>query len=225
MGGWWLGDLWNSTNGQVMAISWVFWVIGSIVLHELSHGWAAIRAGDRTPIYTGHMTWNPLVHMGSMSLIMFALVGIAWGAMPVNPSSFRGKYDDAKVSAAGPAMNLAIALVCLPIAAVWLAYQGFGAPDHIYTNFMIFFSLGAALNIGLMLFNLLPIPPLDGSRIVASFFPAYDRLISNQNVGIAVFIIVILVLQRTGSKFYEAGFMVTGRAIAWLAAQIHPVVP
>ena len=88
MTGWWMSDMWQ--NGQsVELVSWVWWVIFSICLHELGHGVAAIWEGDDTPIRTGHMTWNPLVHMGGMSLLIFALVGFAWGLMPVNPGNFR----------------------------------------------------------------------------------------------------------------------------------------
>jgi Zn-dependent protease len=223
--GWWIADWWKQPNGQVIVISWVFWVIGSIILHELSHGWAAIRAGDRTPIYSGHMTWNPLVHMGHMSLITFALFGIAWGAMPVNPSAFRGRYDDAKVAGAGPAMNLAIAIVCLLIAAVWRAFGGFGVPDHVFTNVMIFFTLGTALNIGLMLFNLIPIPPLDGSKIVATFVPSYRRLMDHPHAPIVALIVFLLLFQSVGGKIFSVGFRVTGELVYRLATAIQPGSP
>jgi Zn-dependent protease len=222
---WWVAVRWNQPNGHVIVISWVFWVIGSIILHELSHGWAAIRAGDRTPIYSGHMTWNPLVHMGHMSLITFALLGIAWGAMPVNPSAFRGRYDDAKVAGAGPAMNLAIAIVCLLIAAVWRAFGGFGVPDQVYTNVMIFFTLGTALNIGLMLFNLIPIPPLDGSKIVATFVPSYRRLMDHPHAPIVALIVFLLLFQSVGGKIFSVGFRVTGELVYRLATAIQPGSP
>ena len=77
------------SGGLAAVLGWVFWVIFSICLHELAHGWAAIWQGDRTPRETGHMTMNPMVHMGGASLIVFALVGIAWGLMPTDPSRYR----------------------------------------------------------------------------------------------------------------------------------------
>ncbi len=64
-------------------------VIFSITFHELAHGWAAMSQGDNTPQQTGHLTLNPVVHMGKESLIFLCLMGIAWGQMPVNPSKFR----------------------------------------------------------------------------------------------------------------------------------------
>lgn len=183
MGTWWVADLFE-TN-RVLLVSWVVWVIGSIVLHELAHGWAAIWRGDRTPIELGHMTWNPLVHMGPMSLIVFALVGIAWGMMPVNPSRFRGRYDDALVSAAGPAMNLALAAFALVATVVWVGAAGgywFGTSVDatLYQNMKTFFMAGVMLNLVLAMFNLLPVPPLDGSRILATFHPPYGRVFESE---------------------------------------------
>ena len=69
---WWVHDLYAS--GRIVElVSWIFWVLLSITLHELGHGWMAIREGDRTPIELGRMTMNPLVHMGHFSLLLFAL--------------------------------------------------------------------------------------------------------------------------------------------------------
>ena len=105
----------------------VITVIISIVLHELAHGWAAIWQGDDTPRLQGHMTADPMVHMGGMSLLMLVLVGFAFGAMPVNPHNFRSKYGDALVSAAGPAMNFLLALVSLIALGLWLKMGGLAA--------------------------------------------------------------------------------------------------
>ena len=99
-------------------------VVISIVLHELAHGWAAIWQGDDTPRVMGHMTPDPLVHMGGFSLLMLVLVGLAFGAMPVNPRNFRSKYGDALVSAAGPAMNFLLAFIAQSVLAIWLSTQG-----------------------------------------------------------------------------------------------------
>ncbi len=66
-------------------------LIFSITLHELAHGWAAISQGDDTPQKTGHLTLNPVVHMGWESIIFLCIAGIAWGQMPVNPDKFRSK--------------------------------------------------------------------------------------------------------------------------------------
>lgn len=194
MGGgtWWVTDAWN--DGPIYLGSWVFWVIFSIVMHELAHGWAAIWQGDRTPIYTGHMTWNPLVHMGQTSLILFALFGLAWGAMPVSPSNFRSRYGDAYVSFAGPLMNFALFLVCV---IGWVLWERFGqgmVAQHVYENVTVFLATGTWLNIVLGLFNLLPVPPLDGSRILGDFVPEYNRLWMGERGQIYSLIAFVLVM-------------------------------
>ena len=183
MPGWWVSNLLDQPNGQVLLVSWIFWVIFSICLHELAHGIAAIWLGDRTPIETGHMTWSPLTHMGTNSLIAFAILGIAWGLMPVDPTRIRGRYGDALVAAAGPACNLALCVLAAVGCAVWLRY----VPDTIgpvYENVADFLFYGSMLNLLLMAFNLIPAPPLDGSRIVGSFFPAFNRLFMTEKGGL-----------------------------------------
>ncbi|TVQ59143.1 MAG: site-2 protease family protein [Phycisphaerales bacterium] len=199
---WWVADLFH--NNPTMLFAWAFWVIFSITLHELGHGWAAIRRGDRTPIELGRMTWNPLVHMGGFSLLVFALVGIAWGVMPVNPSRLRGRRAEAYVAAAGPFMNLILAAACIVLAALWSAYAGDGDASEVIMTFLF---TGAMLNVVLMLFNLLPVPPLDGARILADFVPAYGRLFNAQNgqmIALALFVLIFLTAWRFIFPFASA---------------------
>lgn len=188
MDGWWISDLLSNQNinGQVWVVSWAVWVIASICLHELAHGWTAIKLGDDTPIVTGHMTWNPIVHMGPFSLIVFLFIGIAWGLMPINPSRMRGKHAESIVALAGPLMNLLLAIIAVVILVLWVPLsQGeliasVTIPDPLSTNMRTFLYLGAMLNIVLMIFNLLPIPPLDGGRIAMDLVPAYGRMIMSE---------------------------------------------
>ena len=113
MTGWWVHNAFVN-GGAIMLVAWIFWVLFSITLHELAHGWAAIWEGDMTPRELGRMTANPVVHMGGLSLLVFAAIGIAWGMMPVNPSRFRHRrWGDAIVAAAGPVMNILLSIVCL----------------------------------------------------------------------------------------------------------------
>ena len=85
----------------VLSTCLVFSIVVSVVLHELAHGVAAIWQGARTPIELGHMTLNPMVHMGGMSLVAAFVIGMAWGAMPVTPHRFRhGRLGDVLVSLA-----------------------------------------------------------------------------------------------------------------------------
>lgn len=223
---WWVARVWE--QNQVLLIAWVFWVIISIVLHELGHGWAAIRVGDRTPIDSGHMTWNPVVHMGVPSLVVFAFTGLAWGAMPVDPTRFRGRHADAQVAAAGPAMNLGLAVVCHLLLAIWIAAAGgywtdrLVAPDALFENMQTFLRVGGVINVALLLLNVLPAPPLDGSRIVASFVPAVDRLFSQPYAPIIGMIAVVLIMTRAGDELFGAAFTVSEAVTDALLERVAP---
>jgi len=193
VGGWWVGNLANSGE-YVQLVSWIFWVLFSITLHELGHGWAALRQGDRTPEITGHMTWNPWVHMGPVSLLMFALIGIAWGLMPVDPSRFKdGRLGRAKVAAAGPAVNFGLALACSVLLGVALAVGG-SSPSTFLDNVATFLFVGGFLNVALGIFNLIPAPPLDGASILGGLSWRAWQLYQHPNAQMAGFIAVLLLL-------------------------------
>jgi Zn-dependent protease len=143
-------------------------VIFSITLHELAHGWAAMSQGDNTPQQTGHLTLNPVVHMGKESIIFLCLMGIAWGQMPVNPSKFRsGKLGNILVSAAGPLSNLALGILFTVLLKLFNV-SGLLSVEFLY--------LAARINFTLFLFNLLPIPPLDGFHVFSEIFPQLKPL-------------------------------------------------
>lgn len=191
-------------------LSWVFVIVFSIVLHELGHGFAAIWQGDDTPRLMGHMTWDPVVHMGPVSLALVAVFGFGFGAMPVNPSRFRSRYGDAIVSFAGPAMNILIALISLTILGLWMRTSGDMSPAEwgawlgpsdgtaVFLVGRILLLLGF-LNIVLAVLNLMPIPPLDGSNVLMNFSPAYARIArdpNNQMIWTGCFIALFLMAHR-----------------------------
>lgn len=183
-------------------------VVVSIVLHELAHGWMAMYLGDTTPRDSGHMTANPLVHMGTVSIVMLLLVGIAFGAMPVNPSRFRGRYGDALVALAGPAMNALIAIVTTLILALWIRIAGVGS-NHVAENLQYLLTVFGFMNIVLILFNLLPVPPLDGSRVAADLIPAYRSFLATEG---GQFLTLVMFLGL---------FMFSGRVILPMAQHLY----
>ncbi len=156
----------------------VITVVISITLHELAHGWAAIRLGDDTPIRTGHMTGNPLVHMGPFSLVALLMIGIAWGQMPIDPTRMRGKYAEALVAFAGPATNFILGFVALTGLGLWYRFGG-PIDTQLEENIEILLNAFGGINILLGVFNLMPVPPLDGSHILANFSRGYARFISD----------------------------------------------
>ena len=179
-------------------------VVISIVLHELAHGWAAIWQGDDTPRTAGHMTPDPMVHMGGMSLLMLVLMGMAFGAMPVNPRNFRSKYGDALVSAAGPAMNFLLAFVALTLLALWMRLAGIAESSSAY-NGQYLLKIFGITNIALGIFNLIPVPPLDGSSILGNFVPAYRRWLESLGNPTWMFFILFIVLWNAPYEYNPFG--------------------
>jgi len=147
------------------------------------------------------MTLNPLVHMGGMSLLMFAICGIAWGAMPVDPSRFRSyRWGDFLVSAAGPAVNVLLALLSLGGFALWV-HVFEGDPSTTAGELIeVILLTGIFLNVVLTLFNLLPIPPLDGSRMLSRAWPWYGNLLNHPQAAMVSMFLFFVVFLGPGSR-------------------------
>lgn len=154
-------------------------IILSAVFHEYAHGWAAYQLGDSTAKDEGRLTLNPLVHLdpiGTVILPLFLLftsgMFLGWAKpVPYNPYNLRDlKYGTLKVAAAGPGANLLIALVVGLILRLFLpVISSYSMVLPSYLGFIVY------VNIFLALFNLLPFPPLDGSKIFADLFPGQWR--------------------------------------------------
>jgi Zn-dependent protease len=187
---------------QTVAISAIP-IIFAITLHEAAHGLMASRLGDQTARLSGRLTLNPIKHIDPLGtvvlpLIMLALGGIVFGwakPVPVDWRNLRNpKRDMAWVAVAGPAANFIMVLVWAMLAKLVLNYeevfQGFTTP-------MLYMArAGVTINIVLMVLNLLPIPPLDGSRVVSSLLSA--RLAMKYNKIEPYGLIIILLLFVTG---------------------------
>jgi len=227
MPGWWVTNALES-GGPPFLFAYIIWIIVSITLHELAHGWAAVAKGDNTPIVTGHMTWNPVVHMGVPSLIMFAVTGMAWGLMPIDPTRLRGRYAEAWVAFAGPLMNFALAALCIigSVATVYAIPGGPGnllKPDTMAWNILLFFAFGCWLNIGLGLFNLLPAPPLDGSRIVACFSPQYRAMSMTSGGQFGGMVTIIIGFVLAPKLVWQIGPWVWGQSVALITSGLGAV--
>ena len=200
--------------GIAGAAAYLFWCIASITLHELAHGWAALWQGDDTPRTLGRMTWNPVVHMGLFSLVCLALVGIAWGVMPTDPSKYRwGREGRVVVAGAGPAMNALLFLVCWIVVGV---VQGFGLDSESegWGRVVAFAAIGGLLNGMLCLFNLLPLPPFDGASIVAGFSRTYYRWMHDPRMQTAGLFIVIVAMFSGIAGLCARGSAIAGAAVS-----------
>ena len=149
----------------------------SVIIHEVSHGWMAERRGDPTARYAGRLTLNPLPHIdlfGSIllpAMLFLSQSPILFGyakPVPINPYNLRHpKKDLMWIGLSGPLSNIIIAFVCGLLFRILYrpAMMGFLNP------FIALFTLGVIINLVLALFNMIPIPPLDGSRVVLHFLP------------------------------------------------------
>jgi Zn-dependent protease len=170
----------------VYFLRYVVIVSVSIGFHELAHGIAAIREGDDTPEKAGHMTLNPIQHMGWESMVFLCLAGVAWGQMPINSDRFRSaSIGRIRVAAAGPLFNLMLAIGCLVVLKL-IVVTALGKVLSAE-----FFFLAAQINLILFLFNLVPLPPLDGFHIFSEYFPSFKPI---ENNPWSLFALVILFL-------------------------------
>jgi Zn-dependent protease len=181
----------------------------SVVIHEVAHGWMALRLGDTTARDLGRLTLNPIPHIdpvGSIavpliSLLVSGRVFIAWAKpVPVNSLHFSNyRRDDILVSVVGPVSNLVLAFLCTVIFILLanlsrLVDVTVPLVDEIFSFLLRMFAGGITLNLVLAVFNMIPLPPLDGSHVVASLLPAE---LSNKyrNIGFFGIFIVILLMR------------------------------
>ena len=199
-------------------------LIFAITLHEAAHGWMAARLGDKTAVMYGRVTLNPLAHIDPIGtiavpgalLLMSALSGgggllFGWAKpVPINPNRFRNERNGMMLTAAaGPVSNL-LQMVFWALLLKLLLIAG------IYEKFFISVcTAGISVNLMLMAFNLIPIPPLDGGRIVSGLLPdraaaAFDRI---EPYGM---IILLVLMVGGGLSFFVRPFLMFGQMVVEL---------
>jgi len=192
-------------------------VVVSIVLHELAHGYMALRLGDPTPQVSGHMTLNPMVHMGPFSLVILMLVGIAWGAMPVDRTRLRGRYAESWVALVGPATNVVLMLIGILSVGLTLRFAGSQEEGTMLANAIELGWTLAVINALLAVFNMFPIPPLDGSHVLANLHQGYARLISDPSKQGMFFLSFAFVFVLIGPIMEGLRFLISN-AILWISS-------
>jgi len=165
-----------SANGLILRVMMLIPLLLSLSVHEWAHAWSAYRLGDDTASREGRLTLDPLAHIDPLGTFLLPMLGIPFGwakPVPVNPVRFRRNVSMRTgmmiTAAAGPISNIVLAVLATVITALLLRFK----PDVLEAYPAVSFLLGVAIqmNIALAIFNLLPIPPLDGSRVVDGLMP------------------------------------------------------
>ena len=168
----------------------------TLTIHEFSHGYVAYLLGDDTAKRAGRLTLNPISHIDPLGLIMLFIARFGWAKpVPINPYNFRDyKRDTALTAAAGPAANFVMAILLSIIfnlikkANPELMYTG----GNILTSILLY---SIMINLALGLFNLLPIPPMDGSKILGGFLSdeAYAKFTARERQGAQILMLILVV--------------------------------
>lgn len=180
-----------------------------IPIHEFAHAWAADKMGDNTPKYQGRLTLNPLAHVDPLGAICIFFTGFGWGRpVQVNALNFRHYRKGMSLcAAAGPISNLIVGLGGMILYklsyAMWLVN-----PSEALLWVSIIFQYFTLINVGLAVFNLIPIPPLDGSKILAYFTPPkFDRFMQENQLYISIAFMVLII---TGALDAPLGWLQSG---------------
>lgn len=186
----------------------------SLTVHEFAHAWSAWRLGDDTAAMQGRLTLNPVAHIDPVGTLLLPLLGIPFGwakPVPVNPARFRREVNMGTgmmiTAIAGPLSNILLSIASAVSYGLTLRL----APQTLEANpgLQQFLFTVMVMNVGLAVFNMLPVPPLDGSRVVENFLPYRLRGFWEQVVQYSPFLLIalIIVLRRTQLLSAPIGFI------------------
>ena len=212
----------------------------SVIAHEIAHGFAALQQGDRTALEAGRLSWNPLKHIDPYLTILLPLIMLTGSALlggrfvvfggakpvPVNPGNYKHiKRGDIIVSLAGVATNLVIALACgALIVLVGLLARAVPALIETVGIIQAMLTVGVMLNFGLIVFNLLPIPPLDGSHVMKYLLPRplAIRYVQFGRYGMLVLVLLLFMGDGILRLWFTPAFVATERIMNGVEPFIVP---
>lgn len=197
-------------------------VIIAMTFHEFAHAWVADKLGDTTPRAQGRLTLNPLSHIDPFGIILLLFANIGWGKpVQINPRNFNSNKSietcEALVSLAGPLINLILAFIFMII---YYALFWFTECSEIIL-LVVFYAI--TVNIGLGVFNLLPIPPLDGSKIFAKFLPYNAKAWIDRNMQYIYIFFLILWITNVLSWIVSPVITVIFDGMNWLVSRIFMI--
>ncbi len=207
---------------------WAFPVLAAIVFHEVAHGWVAYRLGDPTAAAMGRLTLNPLSHIDLVGTVLLPAV-LLWAGAPVFgyakpvPVDYHNlkdpRRDMVRVALAGPGANLVLALLSLVLLKLILVTES-AATGSLASYLWYMGVAGVRINVMLALFNVLPVPPLDGGRVLVGLLPEPQAM---QVARVEPFgILIVVALLMTGVLSYTLAPL--GDSVIWFLAVIVGVV-
>ncbi|MBQ7450303.1 site-2 protease family protein [bacterium] len=203
---------------------YIFWItisIFSTCIHEFAHAITAYWQGDDTAKLMGRFTLNPMVHMGKVSLLCLLFFGLCWGLCPVNPNKLKHSYSDAVVSFAGPLSNIIISFIFSILYCYFSKYEN---TSIIMNNFIYFCWIGAYSEFVIGIFNLIPVPPLDGSKIFEYIVPKVKPIYCNMgNNGLFALFLILCVFEPINNMLWESG-VVFVNAVSYLYYSITALI-
>jgi len=201
-------------------------VLIALTFHEFAHAWMATKMGDETPKNQGRLSLNPIKHVDPMGLILLVIAGFGWGKpVEIDPRNFNGKRSlsaaEAIVAAAGPIMNFILAFVLLIIYYLIIVTNLLrGLSNEWQEIILIVTSTAIYINIGLGIFNLIPLPPLDGSKILMHFLPGKGKEWFYRNQRVFYIVFLILFISGLSSYILTPIFSAVFTGMEWVVAKI-----
>ena len=226
--------LWLITTGESGILNLLLTIPGVLIaltFHEFAHALAANKLGDETPKVQGRLNLNPLSHIDPVGFIFLIVAGFGWGKpVQIDIRNFKGKYSISKaeaiVSAAGPIMNFVLAFIFMIIYYVLFiitdAITGLSYQWQQIIEILISYTI--SINIGLGVFNLIPVPPLDGSKILMHFLPYKAKEWFYRNSQKFYLVFLILIVTGLSSVILTPIFSVVFNALNWLAYNLLKIL-
>ena len=188
-------NIWNNLDWSVLtdALMSVVPVLICLTLHECAHGYVALRLGDTTARDMGRLSLNPLKHFDIMGFVMMAFAGFGWAKpVPIDMRNFKNpKAGMAMTAAAGPAANVLISVLCLFLYGLfWRLSLRSQAGYYLVSGIL----RTAGMSLSFAVFNIIPIPPLDGSKVLYSFLSedSYYKLMRYERYGMIILLVLVL---------------------------------
>lgn len=192
-------------------------IITAMVFHEFAHAYVSHKLGDPTPKESGRLNIDPFVHMDFLGALSLLLFGFGWAKpVQVNPNHYKNpKMGTALVAIAGPAINLIICFICFVLSALTARYSGLFSTSFLTFINQFLFKCGF-INLSLCVFNLIPLPPLDGFKFFSAWLPEklYFKTLEYERYAVTLLLILIIF----GVTDYFIGFAYIIADVLWKLA-------